>query len=1279
MKRFLKSLIKALAYSAAGLVIALAIAVGLFRLFLPRLPEYQDQIKGWASDAIGMQVEFSRMNARWGLRGPELEFYDAELIRVSNQTRAVAAQEVSVGVALMRLLVDRKLVVDRVTVRETAIEVRQLEDGRWWVQGTPSDDLLKIHTSGTSGMGEIEVVGEDIEIRFLQPGDERPRFFDLRRFYVHRDSSRITVDAAVRLPDAVGRSLSLSAIQLLAEDEAARSWDVSVSADGVNLAEITRLAGADVRGFSSGVGDTDVSLVVSDRSVESATADVEFRDVSIGDGSAFEIDGRIEFKAHDDGWLVATEELVLVTEDGAWPESQLRLETEHNEEGEIVMVNARASYVKLADLALFSPWLPEQRAAEWRSLNVDGEVRGLQATALDLHRDVPRFDVSAELDDVGFAAFGKWPGVRGLSGSLQGNSSTGHVDIFSEDMTIVSSQVFPEPLAIEGVEGRLTWFVGNAGMRIVSDSIRVRSGVMSSENNVHITIDDDASAPFVDMVSTFTVPDLALAKQYIPMNLLKPKLYSWFQNALESGSIPRGSARFYGPVDKFPFDDGEGQFLVQGNVRNASFRYNPKWPAADLIDVDVIVDNARLYTERGRSASTGNQVIDANVEIADLRNPVLTIDAFATGTLETVRQFVLQSPLHNLFGGQLERVDVDGEAAFDLDLMIPIRAAKEFEVETRIRTNSGRMQVAGFPAAVTDLSGVVTITRDDIVSESLGGTFLGQPVDIGLRSAREDEPDIAAVASANGTVTATALVEELGLPLASTISGESEYQLHVRFPKGGQETPMPLTFIISSDLVGFGVDLPPPFGKSQSAARPMAGDIRLSRGGELLESAGSIDDEIAWELSVTNGEEGWDFDRGVLALGGASIEDAETRGLHIRGRTQEVRFRDWLELSRSGDTQLGTVDRIRSIDVAVGDLFILGQHLVDHRLRIDRSARDWLVQLEGDNVSGSVFVPYDFDGDRALVVDMQRLQLPGDQVSAETDPAMPDPRGLPPISLRATEFILGDRNFGAVKTDLRRTAEGLETDSIIATDATFEIVGNGRWVIDETDPAGQRTFITATLTSNDVQTTMQRLNYDPGIAGDDMSILLDLNWSGGPRADFLGTLNGKVEARFGSGQLEEVEPGAGRVFGLMSIIALPRRLSLDFRDVFDEGFGFDKIVGTFRIEDGQAYTCNLSLQGPAADIGIIGRAGLNDRDYEQTAVVSANLGNTLPLVGAVVAGPQAAAAMFLFSQIFKKPLQEVGQVYYRIEGSWDDPLIESTNAEGFARVGELSGCLADSE
>ena len=117
MKQLLKKLIKGLAYFGAALVILLAIAVGIFRLMLPRLPEYQEEIMAWASNAIGMRVEFTDMNARWRLSGPELSFFGAGLSHAATGTSIVTAEEVSIGVGLLRLVADRELVVDRVTIR----------------------------------------------------------------------------------------------------------------------------------------------------------------------------------------------------------------------------------------------------------------------------------------------------------------------------------------------------------------------------------------------------------------------------------------------------------------------------------------------------------------------------------------------------------------------------------------------------------------------------------------------------------------------------------------------------------------------------------------------------------------------------------------------------------------------------------------------------------------------------------------------------------------------------------------------------------------------------------------------------------------------------------------------------------------------------------------------------------------------------------------------------------------------------------------------------------
>ena len=190
----------------------------------------------------------------------------------------------------------------------------------------------------------------------------------------------------------------------------------------------------------------------------------------------------------------------------------------------------------------------------------------------------------------------------------------------------------------------------------------------------------------------------------------------------------------------------------------------------------------------------------------------------------------------------------------------------------------------------------------------------------------------------------------------------------------------------------------------------------------------------------------------------------------------------------------------------------LGQHLEDHRVGVGRSARDLLVQFEGELVTGSGFVPYDFGSDRAVVLDMERLVLPGDDAAPPEDAGggEVDPRTLPPISLKAGEFALGERFLGALEIQLARTEQGLVADSFTARDATFGVVGSARWVADSTDPSGYRSHFMATLTSTDVMETMQRLDYAPGIDSDELTLMFDVSWSGGPGDDYLATLDGEL-------------------------------------------------------------------------------------------------------------------------------------------------------------------------
>lgn len=1278
MKRLFRRLVKILAYLAACVVILLAIAVGLFRLFLPRVPEYQDEIKGWASAAIGMQVEFSGMDARWGLSGPELSFHKAELLRPDSGTRIVAAEEVRVGVGFMRLLFEQALVVDRLVIHDTVVDIRQTEDGSYWVQGIPVNELLQSGMAeSATPLSQIEVIGEDIELRLIQHNAQRPLFFAIPRASVSVDDRRIAADADIRLPVQMGKQLGISAVQLLLEPAGERSWDIVVDAKDINLAGWSALTEGD-RQLYSGVGDLELALAYANGRVATAVANLDFVDVSLVAGDEFDLRGRVEIDISEYDWLVAINDFVLAFADHSWPESSLRVEASVDSDGQVVMVDASVAYLKLDDLGHFEPWMSEQQKATLSDLKPSGVVRNLVATVSEIDSDQPRFNIAADLVEIGIADKGRRPGVRGFSGALRANRAGGRLEIGSTGLDILAPEYLSEPIAISQAEGTVIWRNSGKQTTILSDSIAVSNDFLHSQSNVQLILNKDGSSPEIDLASSWSVSDLAAAKRYIPQKVLKPKLYEWFQMALVSGAITRGTTTLNGPLGKFPFDGGEGRLQMQASVRNMTFKYHPEWPATEQSDMEVILDNARLYTTQNRSISAGIALVDAKVNIPDLRDPVLTISSYSASTLGAIRDFSVRSPISKVFGGQLDRVAVSGDASFTLELMVPLKKERvqEFEFVSRIRSNNGTIAIEGFNPPITELVGEVTIERETISSEGLAARFLGEDVSIDL--ARSEDLEFSVVATARGTATAGGIVNELGVPLDGIVDGEAPYQARILFPNGKAETPSPMTIEIDSDLAGLAFDLPEPVSKPADASLQFHTDIRFMPGGETIIAEGQAGSLLAWQLAFTRPEGGWDLDRGVVSLGGEVMEAPDTRGLHIRGTADVVRFDDWLRLSRDSNKKTRAFDRIRSIDLSIGDFYIIGQHLVAHRARLDRSALDWLLQIEGEDVMGSVVVPYDFAGDRSLVLDMTRMRLPGDEAENDFESKL-DPRTLPAIQLKATEFAFGDRYLGAVEANFQKIEAGLEAVSIISKDASYGITGVGRWITDENDPLGSHSFVRATLTSTDVEQTLRRLNYEPGISGKEMSMSFDLDWSGSPRADFFDVLDGNVQIRFSDGQLQEVEPGAGRIFGLMSIVSLPRRLSLDFRDVFNKGFGFDSIAGTFRIDNGNALTCDLSLEGPAADIGIVGAANLVDRTYDQSAIVSANVGNSLPIVGAVVAGPQVAAVLLIVSQIFKKPLQEVGQVYYAINGSWDDPDVDSTNSAAFVASGELAGCLANAQ
>jgi uncharacterized protein YhdP len=335
----------------------------------------------------------------------------------------------------------------------------------------------------------------------------------------------------------------------------------------------------------------------------------------------------------------------------------------------------------------------------------------------------------------------------------------------------------------------------------------------------------------------------------------------------------------------------------------------------------------------------------------------------------------------------------------------------------------------------------------------------------------------------------------------------------------------------------------------------------------------------------------------------------------------------------------------------------------------------WRIGVTGPNVTGSIVIPaaagsaepwtLQFDRLRFEVADRDDADAGSTQPAAAADAkGFGDPHGIPAIDFHAAQLVWGERKFGDVQATLAKLDDGVSLQQLMISGPSLNASVKGEW---RGKDAGI-SRIQGSLTSSDVQHTLKELGYADVIQAKSGKMEFDLSWDGAPTAEAVALAAGKVQLALDKGQVTGLKPGAGRLLGLGSIAALPRRLALDFSDLTDKGLAFDTVRGDFDLRDGNAYTENVLLKGPAAEIGLIGRVGLKNRDYDQTAVVTGNVGNSLsiPVAGALVGGPIGVAAVLLFQQVFKQPLKGLARGYYRITGSWDNPTVERIKSAGAA-------------
>jgi uncharacterized protein (TIGR02099 family) len=1299
------------------LVVLAVLLLGALRLAISQLPERAAGIQSWIERQTRMRLEFTGMDARLRWWGPEVVLRDVRVLDREATQALFETREATVSLDLLGLFRSGELVAGRVRFVGPEVTVVRLPDGRIRLLGLRERPTERPFDLERLPAGRLDIV--DATVRYEDRLTGRgPWVLERTQISLVRGHGAVDVKGSARLPEELGTDVEFEG-RLRGPLDRLTDLDarLSVRSDRILLAGISDFLPQGIARPSAGAGPASLLVNASEGELQQLRLTLDLSDVAIdlplrdlppvetvqisspyrpedapplsmslvdmtevaqpapalpAQANYARLAGNLRLRREGKWWTFVLGDLQLLRkapeEKGTSKPASLNGRWRGNALSTFEL-EAHASGLLLAEAWPLVLATAPQSFDRWAGLDPSGEIRTLD---VDLLREragsEPRFAVRAEMTDLGVRPVGRWPALRGLTAALSGTDQRGRIALASNSLSFEWPRLFREPLGLQRADAEIDWRREGAELVVSSSdaSLALKGG--RADGSIEMRFGKGSDYPQLVTEARVTGGDVRSVRDFLPIGRMHPHTYAWLDRAFAAGRLTDGHLSYRGPVHRFPFRQGEGEFSATASVEGVTLDYFEGFTPLTDASGTVTFHNASMEA-RLREGRVGDlRVTSGEFRLIDFYDPLLEIDAAGSGDLGEAFTFLQGSPLGPTLGDLFMELSGGGATDFTVALRLPTQrpADNRYNVNTKFR--SATVQWPILRAPVSGLSGELEIRDDAIVAKSLRGTYLDGPFELSATPVTPSPgSSMSVLLEGEGRAQGAQLPAVIGLPAGIRMSGATPWELRGRLDRPAVSGhPWPTRFEVSSDLTGLEIDAPRPFAKRATEARPTRVVLDLPQPGrnDIRIASGAASAVLEFRR---RDDAHWILERGAARFDGKPVASPSKPGLHVAGDWPEFDLAEWLALrsATSGGPTLS--DWLGPVNVHLDRAQVIGFEFHDVTASMQPLDGAWRVQVTGPLADGVVTVPEDLSTGSPIRLDMQRLLLQSRPESGgASKPEEPtDPRELPGIDVLAKEFSWEGRRFGRLDATVAKDARGLRLDRLATQSDAMTIAGTGSWFMEEGTP---HTRLDLDFRSTDLAAASRALGYRDAVNAERALVHANIDWSGGLDAGALSRMNGTMHLELDHGQLRSVKPGAGRILGLTSISALPRRLALDFRDVTDEGLAFDTVRGDFEVREGSAYTQNLLLKGASVDIGVAGRTGLAQQDYDQTIVVSGNPSGPITIAGALAGGPVGAAGALLISQLFKGQLQGLARVYYRVTGSWDEPVVERISASASGAV-----------
>jgi len=1227
----------------------------------------KDEVADWASQQLGYPVLIGATDLYWLDLVPKLHVYDMKIMQHDGAESILVLEHIYLGIDLFASFQQRQAVLENINITGLELGLTRSDTGSFQMTGL-MDALTETESSvdvsnWLSLLNHIDLNAITIHYQDFIENNLSGRY-QLDNAVVSHSENKWTSTVQLQPPKKLGKALVFSGeLEFDLEQQLLKSWLWQLKANEVLVPTLTKyqtvyglkvedaslslLVNAAGSGWNFHQLDTELSL--QNTKLRSAT------DPNVSPVLLSNLEGSFSWENSDQGWQVSGRDVLIDMNNQQWPKTSFTVAMDST--GDVI---ADVDYLRLSDLsaiAVLSDALPE----DLRHQKPAGDV-----TALHLEY-TPQSGINSlamSLQDFAVLPWQDIPGITGLTAIVDWKNGTAIVDLDSHQLSLYAENLLDDAVFFDSVTGQLRWQqdlnwqllitefqLWNDDFTIQLDGqFEHNQGITQSDLNIKVE-----------------QLDISRWQHYVPQSILDVDFKEWSDSAFVAGTIVDGDISLTGNLAAFPFEaePDQGQFDMALNVAGVQLHYGPGWP--DIIDVTGRVHGhnnvLKIYSEQGTISGFNFAKVQTNINKYLKGKPILTVDGSLAGTTQQALDFLQQSPLQQRFGSAVEGVSAQGTSDIQLQLMVPLVDVDNTEASGIVSFNNSEFSYPDLTEATfTQVEGQIEFNNDGVSAEAITAMLLDQQVRVDVEPLSTET-----LITVKGNVTTDNIANLSGQVVPEFITGATGYNALLKvYEKQLGEFELDASLV--SDLKGINIDLPAPLGKNTEQTLPL--NLSVEHYGNELAYAAVYGDKLnAIMMPITDGQ--W---RGELRFGQGKAVLPKS-GLAIKGQLDQLSIADWLvwQSVQPESNNQSLTDNIDIISMNIGQLDAYQQHITQLAFTAERAAQDWRISLHSDQIKGNIIFPLNFASETPLTMDFDYLNLTlpkqktGDAVNQDEQGGDSVTSLWPSINFHTNHLQIDEMKFGEINMQASRHETSWVINAALLKSTTINASIKGEWQL---LPTGSVSNFQLDASSVDVQGLFADLGYQQVLDADNIDIDMELTWQDSPLGFSLAESTGQFHIDMGQGRLLDIEPGAaGRIFGLLSVATIPRRLALDFTDLFGKGFSFDDISGNFSLQNGIAYTDDLIMKGQPAMIKVTGDVNLVNKTYDQKIKIIPNVSSTLPVAGAVAGGPiglGVGTAILIFDklagELFDKQIVNLISYSYRLSGPWDEPELNTINA-----------------